>query len=125
MSVKSGKDGTVTWAGTEVSSLSQWRFTELSDNPDYHTNESGDARQRVAGIKDSNGTFRAEDRPSTVSVGQTAELVMYDNEDIATVTVIIDSIDVATDINTGATVGYDVTWSGHTTVEWSTGSYSP
>ena len=125
MGVKSGKDGTATWASAEVASLAQWTLVDLSENKDYHTNDSGAARKRVAGIKDSNGSFRVLDQPDGVTTGQSAELVMYDNEDIATVTVIIDSITPTNDVNTGDIVGYDVVWSGNGVLEWTTGSYSP
>ena len=124
MSVHSGKDGTATWASSEISELSLWNFTDLSENQAYHTNATGAARKRVEGVHDSNGTFRVEDKPTAIA-GAGAELVMYDNETIWTVTIIVDNVAKACDINGGTITGWDVTWSGNSTVEESSGSYSP
>ena len=123
MSVHSGKDGTAEWASSEISELSLWSFTDLSENQAYHTNDSGTARKRVEGVHDSNGTFRVEDKPAALK-GAGAELVMYDNETIWTVTVIVDSVVKACDINGGVITGWDVNWSGNGPVVETTGSFS-
>ena len=121
MAVISGKDGTATQDGVEVAELSAWTLTRTSNNPDYHTNDSGGSKKRVAGVKDCSGTLTFQDRPS-LDPGDGIALVLYTNEDIFTGNVIIDDESEECDIEGGAIVGFKYNFSGNGTMTPSTGS---
>jgi hypothetical protein len=122
MSVTSGKDGTATWATSEISELMNWAFDDQADAHPYHTNDSGGTELNVVGIHRSSGTFRVQTLP-TATAGAGADLVMYDNTNIYTVTIVVTNLASACDMG-GAIIGWDVTWVGNSAMVPTTGSYS-
>jgi hypothetical protein len=120
MAVISGKDGSVDFDAAE-SEVQDWTLNNISENQAYHTNDSGTNRKRVAGVRDSNGSFTALDLPSFIE-GDTGSFVGYTGQDIYTVDVIVDQIVVTTDVNTGAPVSWAVTFSGNGAIDITQGS---
>jgi hypothetical protein len=121
MAVISGKSGTLSYGGSEEAEVLNWSLTTTSANDAYHSNDSGGWKKRVAGVKDSSGSFEMRDLP-TMSEGDSAEAILYTNQDIYTVTIIIDSINVNVDINDGTAVNWTVNFSGNGAVVKTTGS---
>ena len=121
MAVISGKDGTLTVGGSPQSHVLNWVLNVISENHAYHSNASAGSRQRTAGVKDSNGTFDMIDTPS-FEAGDEVELVLYTNQDIWTLTALIDQVTVTAPIDAGSNVTFAVTFSGHGAAVQTTGS---
>ena len=121
MAVITGKDGTFSWEDAEQAAVSAWKLTRTSNNPDYHTNDSGGSKQRVAGVKDCSGTITFMDRPS-INPGDIGTAVLYTNEDIFTGEIIIDEESETCDINAAGIIEFTYNFSGHGAMTPSTGS---
>ena len=112
MGTISGKDGNLTIDGVQICPVTNIKLTRTSDNPDYAANDTGGKKARVAGIKDVTGSFRINDTDAPVVEGDSVTMLIHDGSNDYTEEVIIDEIDEEIDIDTGAIVGWDVTFSG-------------
>jgi len=119
MSSYSGKDGTIWITGNEVSPIGNWKYRETSNNPAWADNTTAGVKTRVAGVKDSSGSFEfvlesTETLP--LDIGDTAILILdIDGTETNTITVpvIIDEIgEIECDINDGEKMMVPYTWSG-------------
>ncbi len=119
MTVIAGKDGTLFLTDVETTPVTNWKISKVSDNKDYHANDTGGSRKRVAGVKDSSGSFevKADDEgnvPVIEGATVTAQLHVDDSTlNYYEVPMIIDKIDVDVDIDAGEIVAYVVDWSGN------------
>lgn len=123
MATHSGKSGTLTIAGSEETPVMDWELTITSANDSFAANNTGGAKDRVAGVQDASGTFNMADVCSVVQ-GALIALVLYTGEQIYTLNAIIDLIGITTDINDGTKVVWAVAFSARQAVTKTTGSYS-
>lgn len=121
MSVESGQRGDLTWLGSQVTKVLNWKYTRTSENHAFHTNESAGSRERIAGVKDCSGTFETLELP-TFDEGAKRQAVLYDDVNIHTGTIIIDSIDETCDIDGGAPNKWVIAFSGSGAFAKTTGS---
>ena len=114
MAVISGKDGTVSFGGSAVADCTSWSITTTSNNPAYGSCDTGGWKKRVAGIKDSSGTFTAKYNGAiAMAAGDTGSGVFtVDGTATYTVPIIIDQVQLEVDMDDGDVVGYSVDWSG-------------
>ncbi len=125
MSVISGKDGTLTVGGAEITPVLDWRLETFATISKYGANSTGGWKGGKSGVKDSNGSFNVNDKPS-FSEGDEIALVLYTDQDIYTLaTALVERISVVTDMNEGTIVAFAVTFAGTSEVVPTTGSYSP
>jgi hypothetical protein len=119
MAYYSGKEGTIKCSGNVISPVSNWRLSKSSNNPAFNTNVEGGVKTRIAGVKDSNGSFDfvlddGENVP--FDEGDTATLELRvdgaSGDDYYEVPVIIDEVSVDVDINDGGQVVVPITFSG-------------
>ena len=118
-----GNNGTITIDGTEETPVTTWQLTETSANDNYVANDTGGWNKRKGGAKDSTGSFHMKAKPSFNSGAEIA-FVGYTGTDIYTQAVIVDTIGVVTDVNSGLIVAYDIAFSGNGALSKTTGSYS-
>jgi len=121
MAVISGKEGTLELNDAEETPVTNIRVSITSANDAYAANDTAGWKKRVAGTKDSTGSFSMKDKPS-VEEGDKRTLKVYTNQDVWTQPIIIDSIDPEIDINDGTTTGFEVSFSGDGAGSWTTGS---
>ncbi len=124
MGALSGKDGTVTVGGAEITPVLDWRMRTAANMALFGANDTGGWKGGVSGVKTASGSFNMNDKP-TFNEGDEIALVLYTGADIYTLaTALVESIDVVTDMNDGTVVAFAVTFQGTSAVSESTGSYS-
>ena len=121
MSVESGKRGDLTWMGSRVTKCQNWKYDRTSDNKSYHTNEGDGSLERVAGVKDCSGSFDTLEIP-VFDEGDKRQAVFYDDVNIHTGTIIIDTIGEVCDMETGEILKWVTTFSGSGAFAKTTGS---
>jgi hypothetical protein len=121
MAAHSGKNGTVKWGGSAEAHVTNWTLTTTSNNAAFASNDTSGWKTRVAGVRDSSGSFTMKDKPS-FEEGYSAELILYTDARIYTVTVVIDSIGTACNMNDGTEVTWEVAFSGKGAVVITSGS---
>ena len=119
MAVLSGKSGTLNIDADEVTPVARWKLAVTSHNPEYAANDTGGWKQRVAGVRDSTGSFlvMADDAGHCpVAEGDAVTLNLHVDDsgnDYYGVPAIISSIQVDVDISAGQIVAYVVGFSGN------------
>jgi len=119
MSVFSGKNGTLFIDSTEVTPVSNWTLSVTSDNRSYAANDTAGWKRRVAGIRDSRGTFECMlDDAGNVPVDEgdavTLKLqVDASGDNYYTVPAVIDKIDVECNLTDGEVLALIVEFSGN------------
>lgn len=116
-----GNEGTITINAVEETPVTTWQITETSANDNYVANDTGGWNKRKGGAKDSTGSFHMKAKPS-FRAGAELAFVGYTGTDIYTQNIIVDTIGVVTDMNTGLIVAYDVAFSGNGPLVPTTGS---
>ena len=115
----SGKDGTLFLTAVETTGITNWKLDKTSDNKAYHANDSGGAKSRVAGVRDSTGSFeqKANDAGNIpVDEGDIVDVELHVDDSTLNYfsgSVIIDKIAVDTDIDDGEILSYIVDFSGN------------
>jgi len=118
MAVLSGKDGTLYAGDAEVTPLSNWKLSITADNPHYVANDTGGCKKRVAGARDSSGSFAVkaeEEGKCPVAEGDPVTLKLHvdaTGNNYYEVPAIIDKIDVEVDVGEGRMVAFAVAFSG-------------
>lgn len=114
MAAISGKGGTATFNGAQILQVTRWTLTHRSMNSAWASSSTAGYRNRVAGVKDWQGTIHAKYDASIVpTVGQIAALSLaLDATDAASGQAIVDEIELEVDIDTGQVVGYVLAYSG-------------
>lgn len=112
MATISGKDGNVTVDGAQVCPVTNWTLSRVSANDSYNANNTGGKKARVAGVKDSSGTFEVKDSDPPVDEGDEITLVLNNGSTDFTEEAIVDEITTEDDITDGTIVTWTVTWSG-------------
>lgn len=116
MAVISGKDGTVSVGGA-VNDATSWSISLTSNNPSWASPATSGYKQRVAGIKDTTGSYSAKANGTLPVPGTHAAAVFtLDGTTTYSLNVFIDSVNVEVDMDDGDVVGYSVDWSGNGTV---------
>lgn len=119
MAVLSGKSGTLYLGEDEVTPVSNWRLSIVSDNPDYAANDTGGWKQRAAGVRDCSGSFEIkveDDGSCPVEEGDDVALKLHvdgTGDNYYAVPAIIDQIQVDVDINEGRIVALAIDFSGN------------
>lgn len=119
MAVISGKDGTLYITAVETTPITNWKLDKTSDNKAYHANSSAGSKQRVAGVKDSSGSFEvkcddASNAPVTEGDIVTVQLHVDDSTlNYYSLSAIIDKVAVDVDIDDGEIVAYAIDFSGN------------
>ena len=119
MAVFSGKTGTLLIGSTAVTPVTQWKLTVTSHNLDYAANDTAGWKQRVPGLRDSNGSFEvAADEAGHCPVAEGDVVTLGLNVDSSgnnyyTVPAIIDHIEVDVDLRTDKIVAYAIKFSGN------------
>lgn len=119
MAAISGKGGSVLVASSDLVEVTNWELTRTSNNPSWASNTSNGYKKRVAGVKDSTGTFSTKYDPTDPLTDHleegdevTLELLATSGKTIS-VPAIIDELKVACDMDEGEPVGYDVSFSSN------------
>lgn len=126
MTVISGKSGTASVDGQEITPVTAWTLTISPNHDVYGANDTEGWKKRVAGTFDTNGSFNMKDIPSFfgayVAGDTSVDLVLYTDQDIFTQTVVIEDIAVNLDLLNGTIVDYTIPFSGNGPLVPSTGS---
>lgn len=114
MAAISGKGGSATFNSSQILQVTRWTLTHRSNNSAWASSSTSGYRNRVAGVKDWQGTIHAKYDASIVpEVGEIATLSLaLDGSDSASGQAIIDEIELEVDIDTGQVVGYVLAYSG-------------
>lgn len=113
----SGKNGDVSISSTSISEVTQWTFTETSNNPAFASNKTAGFKQRVAGVKDGSGTIEGKWDPgdpatAVIEVGTLVTLTLeIDATQFYTVPSIIDSFSMTVNLDDGDVVGWTAEFS--------------
>ena len=106
MAAQSAKNATIKIGGVEVVEVLEWNWNRSQNNPDYRSNSTAGETSRVAGHKDSSGSFRV-----AVAVAVSIWTVMQPGDTIAALELfedatkkhagpaVIDSMEPTADIN--------------------------
>lgn len=119
MSDIAGILGTLYVDDVEKSPVTQWDLTIVSDNKSYAANDTAGWKKRVAGIKDSRGSFVIHvdsTGNAPVSEGDSITLKLHiDNSgnNYYTVPAMIDEIKTNCNINAGNIIALQITFSGN------------
>lgn len=108
----SGKQGNLTVDGVQVCPVTNFTAVKTSNNHAYGANDTGGLKKRIAGTKDRNGTFRVNGDPSPVVEGSEYDLNLDNGVSDEDFEIIVDEVRQECDIDDGAPIGWDVTWSG-------------
>ena len=106
----SGQNGKVLSGDTTLAQITKWRYNPKSNNPAWASSSAPGQKTRVAGVKDSNGSFDfMEDDTSpvraTLTPGSLVTLKLYEDATrFFTVPAVIDDLSFETDINDGGPV---------------------
>ncbi len=118
MSILSGKDGTLYLGENEVAAVTNWRLARVSLTKPYVANDTGGARRRLPGARDSSGSFavQADDSGNApVEEGDAVTLALHvdgSGDNYYEVPAVIDRVRVEVDISEGRIVGHLVDFSG-------------
>lgn len=112
MAAHSGKNGDLYWGGSQEDHVTNWALDTTSNNDAYASNQTAGWKNRVAGVRDSTGSFSMKDKPS-FEEGYIADFIGYTDERIYTQRVIIDRIAIACDMNDGIATTWEVAFSGN------------
>jgi len=123
MSVKSGKDGTLTHDGSEPAACVAWELRITSANDAYAANDTSGWKKRKGGVKDWTGSFTCKTIPN-LDAGDEIALVLYDNDIVYTGNAIVDEEGVGCDMNEGTIVTYTIPFSANGAIAKTTGSYT-
>lgn len=117
MAGESGQLGKVLSGSSQIAEVTGWSFNPTANNPSWASSTVPGFKQRVAGVRDSTGSFDFKYDTSskiwgTVKEGDLVTLKLYlNNSDIITVPAVIDSLTVEVDINDGDVTGGTCTFS--------------
>lgn len=116
MAVISGKDGTLKQGTTTIANVTNWKVNQISNNSAWASNSTSGFKNRVAGVKDWNGTFSMKRDTSAVvpiTIGTIYALhLLEDGTKEYSGDAIIDNIEEAVDIDNGESISLEVTFSG-------------
>ena len=114
MAVVSGKNGTVSVGGA-VSDATSWSLSMTSNNPSWASPATSGYKNRVAGIKDTTGSYSAKVNGTIPTPGTATASCAFTTDGSATYTlnIIIDSVNLEVDMDDGDVVGYSVDFSGN------------
>lgn len=124
MASYSGVAGWVEVGDAAVAHITSWRLISTSTNPAYASSETGGAKTRVPGVRDSNGQFRgklddAEAQAETVAEGSLVNLKLYtDATHYVIVPAIIDRLQIEVDVDRGEIVSFVADFSGTGAVDY-------
>jgi len=115
----SGKNGTIKIDSNTVLHISNWQISKSSNNSAVATNNTNGWKARTCGVKDSTGSFTYVipfgNASMPVAEGSCVE-AQFHTDGTATnyysQTIIIDQVDLESDINDGNFLEYNVTFSG-------------
>jgi hypothetical protein len=113
----SGKDGYVESGSTKLAQITKWDFNPKSNNPAYASSDTPGQKTRIAGVKDSSGSFdfKVDDTSPAYGVltpGSTVTLKLYTTTGkYFTVPAIIDDMKFGVDIDGGDTVSGSASFS--------------
>ena len=119
MAVLSGKSGTLYVGAGEVTPVSNWKLRITSNHRTYTANDTGGWRRRAAGAKDCSGSFRVsvtESGNCPVEEGDSVTLKLHvdgSGENYYEVEVIVDRIEIETNLHGGDVLTFEVTFSGN------------
>ncbi len=124
MAALSGKDGTVTVGGAEITPVLDWTMRTAANIALFGANDTSGWKGGVSGVKTATGSFNMNDKPS-FSEGDEIALVLYTGQDVYTMdTALVGEISVVTDMNNGEPIAFAITFSATSAVVPTTGSYS-
>ena len=117
MAVRSSKNGNAKWDDADIPDSRGWNFSPTSDNKQYASSDTSGHISRVAGHKDHSGTVRCyldsgTDLEGILLAGDTGTFKLY--EDVTRFwecPVIIDSIEITTEIEGGEIVEVSINFS--------------
>jgi len=115
MATISGKDGTVSIDTVAVLDATGWQTTYSSNNPAYGSTDTAGWKNRVAGVKDSNGNYEAKYNGAiaTTAGQETDGDFTLDGAATYDIPSIIDQISLEVDMDDGDVVGYTNDFSGN------------
>lgn len=116
----SGKHGRVKVAGTALTDVTKWSLTPKSENQAYASSHTNGRKKRIAGVGDSSGSFDTKYDSATgpkFREGQEVTLQLRVNKtdpgDGFDVEAIIDEVSYEVDLDSGAIVAENYTFSGN------------
>jgi len=125
MAYLSGKNGTLKLGGNAVAHIRNWTIDDTSNNPTFATNATSCAKTRIAGVKDSTGTFEyvIDDGAGSVPLvsGSTATAQFHidgTDSNYYECGIIIDSAGNGADINDGGEVVVTYNWGGTSVLQY-------
>ena len=119
MTTISGKGGTLRIGGTNTLHVSRWRIEKRAQNRAYSANDTGGAKKRVPGVKDSAGSLeiKATDAtPIPVSEGDLIALALHadaSGQNYYELPAVVDAVRTEVDISDGSPVAYLIDFSGN------------
>ncbi len=119
MATLSGKTGTLRMGSATVLHVSRWQIEKIAQNKAYTANDTGGAKKRVPGAKDSAGRIeiKATDaQPIPVAEGAVVALALHADDterNYYELSAIIDAIRTEIDISDGSPVAYLIDFSGN------------
>jgi len=119
MAVISGKSGTLLIDAAEVTPVSNWTLTTLSDNRAYAANDTAGWKRRAAGVRDCRGTFECKVTDSgsaPVEEGDSVSLKLQVDDtgsNYYTVPAIISKVEIECDIAGGEIVAWVIEFAGN------------
>lgn len=110
---RSGKGGNALVSAVALPQLNSLKVSNKANNHAYASNETNGHKKRVTGTKDRTGSFTLLDLP-TFNEGDhiTAVIKLDSSTTYKTMPIVIDNIDVTIDLDEGAPISYDVSFSG-------------
>ncbi len=118
MTIQSSKDGKVFVGGVEVARVVGWMLRETSRAKAYSANDTGGARRRVPGVRDSAGRFdvmAADYGRAPVAEGDLVDLHLHadaSGENYYELSAVIGAVEVEVDVSEGKPIAYAVAFSG-------------
>jgi len=115
----SGKNGTLRIGGAVVLHVSRWQIEKRAHNKAYTANDTGGAKKRVPGARDSAGRLeiKATDAtPIPVAEGDAVALALHADatqQNYCEIAAIVDAIRTEVDISDGNPVAYLIEFSGN------------
>jgi hypothetical protein len=116
-SPKSGKFGDIKMStGAQIAECLGWKASMKSNNPAFCTNVTPGWKRRVAGVADSEISFKMLDNPELYfTIGSAVSINLYTSAAFlwTQVPVLIDDYTLETDIDNGSPLSWDVKASGN------------
>lgn len=112
MAVLSGKNGNLTIDGAQVCPVTNWRIEKFNEIHAYGANDTGGRKKKIAGTWDCSGTFHVNNDVCPVTEGQEYELNLDTGGEDHDLEIMIERCAQECDIDSGAPVGWDITFSG-------------